>query len=163
MIQQATTEFRYRGDIHRLRIDAHRLVAARYFVFTVAVGMLLWLAAQVLFLGGDVSGVVMARIVMVSIFGAGLVWVVTDKEIRLLRQLEDKNGKLAQRERETKALNRLAQDHFADCFAQAPPYQAVPMGPNHDERPGVLVTLQPDDQPDFKIVSGSRRHAGYLE
>ena len=100
---------------------------------------------------------------MVSIFGAGLVWVVTDKEIKLLRQLEDKNGKLAQRERETKALNRLAQDHFADCFAQVPPYQAVPMGPKHNERPGVLATLQPDDQPDFKIVSSSHRQADYLE
>ena len=58
--------------------------------------MLFWLAAQ-MFLGGGVPSSV-----------AWLAWAVSDKELRLIGQLQRKTSEVIQRSREVSSLNRMA-------------------------------------------------------
>ena len=55
---------------------------------------------------------------LVAIIGPGLVWAASDKEVRLLLELDRNNSKLDQKVKENKALNRMTQEHLASCFSE---------------------------------------------
>jgi hypothetical protein len=114
------------GSIEQVRSEVYRLVAARYFVIFLGAAMLLTVAAQFLFFDGGVSFSRVLKIGLVSILGPGLVWAASDKEVRLLEELERRNRQLEQRVRENKALNRMTQAHLADCSTGPSEYQTAP-------------------------------------
>ena len=118
--EQLRPDFHGRQNVHRLRLDVSRLVAARYFIVFMGAVLLLSLAAQALFWDGGVTLSRVFKIALVAVLGPGLVWAASDKEMGLLKELERRTRQLEQRVRENKALNRMTQDHLADCFSDSP-------------------------------------------
>lgn len=114
-IEQLRPDFTGLGSIEQVKSEVYRLVAARYFIMFMGAAMLLSIAAQALWFDGGVSFSRVLKIGLVSILGPGLVWAASDKEVRLLQELERRNRQLEQRVRENKALNRMTQAHLADC------------------------------------------------
>ena len=139
MLAQIANDFPERVNVQSLQADARRLVAARYFILLMGVGMLFWLAAQ-MFLGGGVTFIGGLRVVLVSILGSGLVWAVSDKELRLIGQLQRKTSEVTQRSREVSSLNRMAQAHLADCSVDGPTYLPEPEASRLIDRFGGLFT-----------------------
>ena len=139
MLAQIANDFPERVNVLSLQADARRLVAARYFILLMGVGMLGWLAMQ-MFFGGGVTFIGGLRVVLVSILGSGLVWAVSDKELRLIGQLQRKTSEATQRSREVGALNRMAQAHLADCSVDGPTYLPQPEASRFIDRFGGLFT-----------------------
>lgn len=113
---QLKSDFTGLGDTSRIRTDARRAMMARYFVLAVGVAMLLWLLAHALGFGGAVGLIHAIRVITVAVLGPTLVWIASDREIRLLHELEKRGKQLKQRVQEITALNRMTQDHLAECF-----------------------------------------------
>ena len=128
-IEQLRANFKGMEDVGRIRADVQRLVAARYFVVFLGAAMLFSLVAQALFLDAAMSLDRVLKVALVAILGPGLVWAASDKEVRLLRELDKRNRQLEQRIRENKALNQMTQAHLADCLTSVPPRQEVHQGP----------------------------------
>lgn len=128
-IEQLRPDFTGLGSIERLKSDVYRLVAARYFIIFLGAVMLISVAAQALWFDGGVSFSRVLKIGLVSILGPGLVWAASDKEVRLLGELDRRNRQLEQRVRENIALNRMTQAHLADCSAGAPATLPAPEAP----------------------------------
>ena len=95
----------------------NRLVVARYFILFMGAVLLLSVGIQALFLEGGVAYSRVFKIALVAIIGPGLVWAASDKEVRLLIELDKNNRRLNQKVKENKALNRMTQDHLADCLS----------------------------------------------
>ena len=68
----------------------------------------------------------MFKVGLVALLGPGLIWAASDKEVRLLHELENRSRQLDQRVRENKALNRMTQAHLADCLTDEPVYHPAP-------------------------------------
>lgn len=124
--EELRPDFTGLGSIERVRSEVYRLVAARYFVIFLGAAMLLSIAAQALWFDGGVSLSRVLKIGLVSILGPGLVWAASDKEVRLLQELERRNRQLEQRVRENLALNRMTQAHLADCSIGPSEHQPAP-------------------------------------
>ena len=142
-------------NVQRLRLDINRLVAARYFIIFMGAVLLLSVAVQALFLDGGVSLSRVFKVVLVSLLGPGLVWAASDKEVRLLQELDKSSQQLDQRVQENKALNRMTQAHLADCLtvASAPHYQAPPEHqPHQDTREVFTEPAQFEVRSDFQNV-----------
>jgi hypothetical protein len=125
-IEQLRPDFTGLGSVERVKSEVYRLAAARYFIIFLGAAMLLSIAAQALWFDGGVSLSRVMKIGLVSILGPGLVWAASDKEVRLLQELERRNRQLEQRVRENKALNRMTQAHLADCSIGPSEYQPAP-------------------------------------
>lgn len=107
-------------EVMRIRAEVNRLATFRYFILFLGAGLLLWLAAKVLWLDGNMTFIGMLRVALAAMLGPALAWLASDKEIRLLRELDKHSQQLEQRIRETSALNRLMQAHLADCAPDFP-------------------------------------------
>lgn len=141
-IEQLRPDFTGLGSIERVRAEVYRLVAARYFVFFLGAAMLLSIAAQALWFDGGVSFSRVLKIGLVSVLGPGLVWAASDKEVRLLMELERRNRQLEQRVRENMALNRMTQAHLADCSIGSSEYQPAPQAHRLPQKQaGAFATL----------------------
>ena len=88
---------------------------------------------------------------MVSILGPGLVWLITDKEINLLGQLEKHNKQLEQRNRENKALNRMAQSHLAECLSDRSQPVLAQVEPNRLAEGPAIFTEPTQHQPHLAV------------
>jgi len=130
LLEQLWPDFQGMQSVQRIRQDVSRLVAARYFIVFMGAVFLMSLAVQALFLDGGVTLSRVFKVALVSVLGPGLVWAASDKEVRLLRELDKRNRQLEQRVRENKALNQMTQEHLSDCFAmdveEHPPAPAHP-------------------------------------
>ena len=104
-------------NISRIRSDVNRLAVARYVILFMGAALLLSVGIQALFLDGGVAYSRAFKIALVAIIGPGLVWAASDKEVRLLLELDMKKCRLDQKVKENKALNRMTQDHLADCLS----------------------------------------------
>ena len=141
--------------VQRLRMDVSHLVAARYFIIFMGVVLLLSVAAQALFFDGGVSLSRVFKIALVSLLGPGLVWAASDKEVRLLQELDKSSQQLDQRVQENKALNRMTQAHLADCLtvASAPHHSAQPEHRSAEETREVFTApAQYEVRSDFQNV-----------
>ena len=118
--EQLRPDYQGKQNVHHIRLDVSRLVAARYFIVFMGAVLLLSVAAQALFWDGGVTLSRVFKIALVAVLGPGLVWAASDKEVRLLRELERRTRQLEQRVRENKALNRMTQDHLSDCYSDTP-------------------------------------------
>ena len=116
-IEQLNPDIQYKQNMSRIRLDVNRLVVARYFILFMGAALLLSVGIQALFLDGGVDYSRVFKIVLVAIIGPGLVWAASDKEVRLLLELDKNNRRLDQKVKENKALNRMTQDHLADCLS----------------------------------------------
>jgi len=131
-IEQLTPDSQGKLDESRIRIDVNRLAVARYVILGMGALLLLSLVVQALFLDGGVGYSRVFKIVLVALLGPGLVFVASDKEMKLLQALDKRGRQLDQRIRENKALNRMTQAHLADCmtdrqhFHRDPQPQALP-------------------------------------
>ncbi|PKB79282.1 MAG: hypothetical protein BZY88_14160 [SAR202 cluster bacterium Io17-Chloro-G9] len=146
-------------DAQKIRSDVQRLVAARYFIVLMGMGLVAWLGIQAYFMGAEVTFMDAVRVFTVALIGPGLAWAASDKELRLLRVVDRRNSEIEQRERENLALNRMTQDHLAECFgATHPAHTSMAMLSQHAGsdldhkfgpklRPDVdkFVVLDPDD------------------
>ena len=121
------------NDPKRIRDDVNRLVAARYFILAMGIALIAWLGVRLLVLNVDLTSLQVLRAVMVAVIGPGLAWAASDKELGLLRVVDGRNQEIAQRERENLALNKMTQDHLAECLATATPGPRVHVG-THVER-----------------------------
>ena len=116
----------------RIRIDVNRLVLARYVILGMGALLLLSLVVQALFLDDGVGYSRVFKIALVALLGPGLVFAASDKEMKLLRALDQRGRQLDQRIKENKALNRMTQAHLAECmtdqqdFYQHPEPQQLP-------------------------------------
>ena len=128
-IEQLRPDFTGLGSIEQVRAEVYRLVAARYFVIFLGAAMLLSIAAQAFWFDGGVSFSRIFKIGVVSILGPELVWAASDKEVRLLQELERRNRQLEQRVRENMALNRMTQAHLADCITGPSEYEPASQTP----------------------------------
>ena len=123
MLKQMTADFRDTGDAKRMLAEVGKLDAARHIVPLLGAGaIVVWLAAQLLFLDGSVTFMGTMKVALISVLATGLVWAVSGEQLRLLRELERQGKELKQRTRETGALNRMAQAHLAGCPSQVPVY-----------------------------------------
>ena len=68
-------------------------------------------------IGGALSFSHVIRIVLVAVMGPVIVWFASERELRLLRELETRNKQLKQRVQEVSALNRMTQAHLNDCYS----------------------------------------------
>ena len=116
--EQPVPEIQNKQNISRIRSDVNRLVVARYVILFMGAALLLSVGIQALFLDGGVAYSRVFKIALVAIIGLGLIWAASDKEVRLLLELDRNNSKLDQKVRENKALNRMTQDHLASCFSE---------------------------------------------
>ena len=116
-LDQLTPNFTGLGDEKRIYADARRATAARYFIFFVGVAMLSWVLAHAFGLGGALSISHSLRVALVAVMGPVVVWFASDRELGLLREIDKRNKQLQQRVREITALNRMTQDHLAECFS----------------------------------------------
>ena len=147
MLRQYTIQGQFKADEEQIRVDARRLIVARYLVFFLGAAMLTWLGAKTLLLGESVSLMGAWRVIMVAVLGPALVWLVSDKEIGLLSQLERHNNRLQQRDRqleqrnrENQALNRMAQSHLSDCLSDWPQPELAQVEPNRlTEGPAIFT------------------------
>ncbi|MCH7713482.1 MAG: hypothetical protein IIC99_07650 [Chloroflexi bacterium] len=112
-------------DVRHIRADVYRLVAARYFILLMGVGLVAWLGIQAYVLGESISLLSALRVITVAIMGPGLAWLASDKELRLLRVVDRRNSEIEQRVRENLALNRMTQEHLAECFGKSQPASHV--------------------------------------
>ena len=123
-----------------------RLAAARYGVLFIGVGVLLWEAAQVLWLGRSVTMRTMTEVALISQLVPMTVWAVSREEHRLRREMEKQTQHLEQRAREIRALNQLFQDHLAEATGkfpeQFPPLDPSPRIPAQ-EAPNLARGLSP--------------------
>ena len=124
MIQHLGIQSEDGGNVERIRADAQRLVAARHLVLLMGLGFLVWLGAHVL-LGGSITSMGVGMVGLISVLAPVLVWAVSENELNLLKQLERQISQVDQRKRENLALNRMAQAHLAECFANVSEYQPV--------------------------------------
>jgi hypothetical protein len=136
-------------ELTRIRAEVERLATFRYFILFMGAGLLLWLAAKVLWLDGSMTFIGMLRVALAAVLGPALAWLASDKEVRLLRQLDKHSQQLEQRLRETKALNRMMQAHLVDCVPTFPEEPSIP-----DER---LVSAQETRIP----VAANSSHLSY--
>ena len=102
--------------------------------------MLLSVAAQALFFDGGVSLSRVLKVALVSLLGPGLVWAASDKEVRLLQELDKSSQQLDQRVQENKALNRMTQAHLADCLT-VPAAQHDPAPQEHRPHPETVEMI----------------------
>ena len=116
--EQPVPEIQNKQNLSRIRSDVNRLVVARYVILFMGAALLLSVGIQALFLDGGVAYSRVFKIALVAIIGPGLIWAASDKEVRLLLELDRNNSKLDQKVRENKALNRMTQDHLASCFSE---------------------------------------------
>ena len=116
-IEQLTPDFQDKENLSRIRSDVNRLVVARYFIMFMGAALLLSVGLQAFFLDDGVAFSRVFKIALVAIIGPALVWAASDKEVRLLLELDKNNRRLDQKVRENKALNRMTQDHLADCLS----------------------------------------------
>ena len=110
-------DFKDKQNMSRIRSDVNRLVVARYIILFMGAAWLLSVGVQALFLDGGVAYSRVFKIALVAIIGPGLIWAASDKEVRLLLLLDKNNSRLNQKVKENKALNRMTQDHLADCLS----------------------------------------------
>ena len=110
-------DFKDKQNMSRIRSDVNRLVVARYIILFMGAALLLSVGVQALFLDGGVAYSRVFKIALVAIIGPGLIWAASDKEVRLLLLLDKNNSRLNQKVKENKALNRMTQDHLADCLS----------------------------------------------
>ena len=167
MLRQYTMPGQFMADERRIRADSRWLIVGRYSVFFLGAAMLAWLGTKTLLLGESATLIGASRIIMVSILGPALVWLISDKEINLLGQLERHNKQLEQRNRENRALNRMAQSHLAECLSdwqQPGPARVEPTGPaegpavfTRDSGNGQAETVREDQ---LKLVMESSRLVG---
>lgn len=107
MLKQITADFRDTGDAKRMLADVGKLDAARNIEPLLGAGaIVVWLAAQLLFLDGSVTFMGTMKVALISVLATGLVWAVSSEQLRLLRELERQGKELEQRTRETGALRR---------------------------------------------------------
>ena len=153
-IEQLKPDFNSMQNLRRIRAEVNRLVAARYLIFIMSGVLLLSLAAQAFLFDGGVAMSRVFKVALVAVLGPGLVWAASDKEVRLLRELENRNRQLEQRVRENKALNRMTQAHLADCLSSSPKHHPAPGLPNQlPATKEVIVEAAPlSVRPDFKNV-----------
>ncbi len=116
-IGQLIPDIQDKQNLSRIRSDVNRLVVARYVILFMGAALLLSVGIQALFLDGGVAYSRVFKIALVAIIGPGLVWAASDKEVRLLLELDKNSRRLAQKVKENKALNRMTQDHLADCLS----------------------------------------------
>ena len=114
---QLRPDFSGLGDVKRIRTDAQRALAARYIIILVGGAMLLWLVAHMFGIGGALSFSHTIRVVLVAVMGPIIVWFASERELRLLRELETRNKQLKQRVQEVTALNRMTQAHLSECYS----------------------------------------------
>ena len=120
-IEQLIPDFRDRQNMSSIRSDVNRLTVARWVILFMGAALLLSVGVQALFLDGGVAYSRVFKIVLVAIIGPGLIWAASDKEVRLLLELDKNNRRLDQKVKENKALNRMTQDHLADCLSDHVP------------------------------------------
>jgi len=113
-------------EVTRIRAEVNRLAMFRHFMLFMGAGLLLWLAAKVLWLDGSMTFIGMARVALAAVLGPALAWLASDQEIRLLRELDKHSQQLEQRVRETSALNRMMQAHLAECLPDLPVQPMLP-------------------------------------
>ena len=116
-IDQLIPDFKDKQNMSSIRSDVNRLVVARYIILFLGAALLLSVGVQALFLDGGVAYSRVFKIALVAIIGPGLIWAASDKEVRLLLLLDNNNRRLSQKVKENKALNRMTQDHLADCLS----------------------------------------------
>ena len=116
------------NDPKRIRDDVNRLLAARYFILAMGFALFAWLGVRAFILDVDFTFIQVLRVVMVAVIGPGLAWAASDKQLRLLRILDHRNQEIAQRERENLALNKMTQDHLAECLATPTPGPRIHVG-----------------------------------
>ena len=144
-LEQLRPDFSDLGDVRRIRADAQRALAARYGIILVGAAMLAWLASHMLGLGGALSFSHSIRVVLVAVMGPVIVWFASERELRLLRELEKRNKQLKQRVQEVSALNRMTQAHLAECYSfpddgiVVAGGQMLPVNNNHAERQAIEV------------------------
>lgn len=88
--------------------------------------LLLSLVVQALFLDGGVGYPRVFKIALVDLLGPGLIFAASDKEVRLLQELDQRGRQLDQRIRENKALNRMTQAPLGDCLTDRQPFHHHP-------------------------------------
>ena len=121
------------NDPKKISDDVNRLLAARYFILAMGVALIAWLGIRAFALNVDFTFIQVLRVLVVAVIGPGLAWAASDKELRLLRVLDRRNQEIDQRERENLALNKMTQDHLAECLAAATPGPRVHVA-THVER-----------------------------
>ena len=139
-------------DVKTIRIEVNRLALARYFVISMGAVLLLSLGIQALFMEEGVALSRVFKVALVALLGPGLLWAASDKEVRLLEELDTRSLQLEQRIRENKALNRMTQEHLADCFTESrAEHPSDFVQPHHDYNQPVplLPVLHRDPEPIF--------------
>lgn len=116
-------------EVTRIRAEVNRLATARYLFLFMGAGLLLWLVAKVLWLDGSMTFIGMLRVALAAVLGPAVAWLASDKEVRLLRQLDKHSQQLEQRVRETSALNRMMQAHLAECVPTFPVQPSIAQDP----------------------------------
>lgn len=116
------------ADPHQASVA--RLTVARYLFLAMAAAVLVLKLIQVLWLGRDLTFRGGLEVFLISGLFPALVWVVSWEELRLrkdvlernrqlrerARELEERVHELMLRNRETSALNRMMQAHLAACL-----------------------------------------------
>lgn len=147
------------NDPKKIGEDVNRLVAARYFILAMGIALIAWLGVRIFVLNVDLTFIQVLRPVVVAVIGPGLAWAASDKELRLLRVLDRRNQEIAQRERENLALNKMTQDHLAECLATATPGPRVHVATHVERTPTPKMLPDHSSNLDYQIETQVRPDA----